>query len=264
MSGRLGIVLGFIAAAAPSAAWAGAWTMDEGHGQVVVGGLLSDATDAFSGSRSLQSTPRYGKFEAQGLIEYGVTDRFTLMAAPGFQRIDIAPPTSATRSGAGYTEFGGRYRLWQDNGWVFSTQATARVPGTNETSNPAAIGYTDPEYDARALLGKSFTLGGLAAFVDFEAAQRFRTGAPPNEFRFDASLGVRVAPKWLLLAQSLNVMSEGSGGLLFPAYDYSKVQLSVVYSLTPAWSLQFGGFSTVSGRNALQENGLIAGVWYKF
>jgi hypothetical protein len=104
----------------------------------------------------------------------------------------------------------------------------------------------------------------LAAFVDFEAAQRFRTGAPPNEFRFDASLGVRVAPKWLLLAQSLNVMSEGSGGLLFPAYDYSKVQLSVVYSLTPAWSLQFGGFSTVSGRNALQENGLIAGVWYKF
>jgi hypothetical protein len=67
-----------------------------------------------------------------------------------------------------------------------------------------------------------------------------------------------------VLAQSLNVMSEGPGSLPFSNYDYYKFQLSIVYALTPALSLQLGGFTTYAGHNALQENGLIAGAWYRF
>jgi hypothetical protein len=38
----------------------------------------------------------------------------------------------------------------------------------------------------------------------------------------------------------------------------------VVYDLTPKLALQLGGYSTYWGRDALQENGLVAGAWYKF
>ena len=37
-----------------------------------------------------------------------------------------------------------------------------------------------------------------------------------------------------------------------------------LFTLTTALSLQLGGYSTYWGRNALQENGLIAAVWYRF
>ncbi len=257
-------LIGLVLLIVPGAAWAGAWTLPFGQGQVTISGLVSEATRAYDGARDGQPTPRYRKFETQALIEYGLSDTFTLMLAPGLQHIDIAAPTDARRSGVGYTEFGGRYRILQLDGWVFSAQTLLRVPGTSQSSNPAAIGYTDPEVDMRALAGKSFTLGGLPAFVNFEAAHRFRAGEPPNEFRLDATFAIQPAPRWWLLTQSFNVISEGEGGPQFPSYDYSKLQLSAVYELSKLWSVQFGGYATVSGRNALKENGLVFGLWRKF
>jgi hypothetical protein len=147
---------------------------------------------------------------------------------------------------------------------VTSAQVTFRIPGTYEYTNPAAIGYTDPEVDVRGLVGYSFKAGTLPSFVDVEIAQRFRIGGPPDEFRTDITLGVNVTDKWLLLAQSFNVTSEGAGTWGFGSFGYYKLQLSAVYAVTKSVSLQLGGYSTYWGRNALQENGLVVGAWYKF
>jgi hypothetical protein len=249
--------------ASPCAAFAGAWTLSQGSGQAVVTDTMSTASSGFDGTR-LTPTPRYNKSELEALIEYGVTDRLTAIAAPGLQHVDIAAPTDAQRTGLGYTELGGRYRLFQTDSWVVSGQATVKVPGTNDTSNPASIGYTGAETDIRGLIGYTFALHGMPAFVELEAAERFRAGAPPNEFRVDGTFGVQVAPKWLLLGQSFNVISEGAGAAPFTRYEYYKLQLSGVFSITKALSLQLGGFTTYAGRNALQENGAVFGTWYKF
>ena len=155
-------------------------------------------------------------------MEYGVTDRLTLMLQGGLQHIDIAAPVDASRTGLDYTQLGARYQLFQAGGWVLSGQAVIQIPGTSDTSNPAAIGYTDFEGDFRALLGKSFTLGAMPAFVDFEVAQRQRGDGAPNEFRADGTLGVQVLPRWLILAQSFNVLSEGARSPVFGSYDYEK------------------------------------------
>jgi hypothetical protein len=243
-------------------AFGGAWTINQGTGQVIFSLLGSQAVQSFDSGGDLQSTPRYRKFESEALLEYGVTDRLTAMLGPGFQHIDIAPPTDASRNGAGLTDFGARYRFLEGSDWVLSGQGVVRVPGTSDAGNPAAVGYTGAEFDTRVLFGKSFSTFGRPAFIDLEAAQRFQDAAP-NEFRFDATFGLRFAPRWQVLAQSFTVVAE-SGSVTIPSYNYSKVQLSAVYDLTPRWAVQFGGFSTVLGHNALQENGLIAGLRYKF
>ena len=260
---RLCVGAGLGVLVSPCAALAGAWTLPQGSGQAVVTATTSTAHSGYDGT-GLTPTPRYDKSELQGLLEYGITDQLTVIAAPALQHVDIASPTDSRRTGLGYGELGGRYRLLQSDSWVLSGQATLRVPGTNDTSNPAAIGYTGPEADIRALIGYGFRLGNMPAFVDLEAAQRFRAGAPPNELRADATFGLRVAPQWLLLAQSFNVISEGAGAAPFASYDYYKLQLSAVYSLSAALSLQLGGFTTYAGRNALQENGVILGAWYRY
>lgn len=250
---------------APSIAWAGAWTLPEGTGQWLAGALASTSTTVFDGNWAPGSTPRYNKVELQALVEYGLTDRLTAIFDPGLQHIDIAAPTSAQRTGLDFTEFGARYAFYTDPTWVLSGQTTLRIPGTFETSNPAAIGYNEVEVDVRALLGHSFQFFSMPSFFDFEAAERIRTAGAPSEFHFDATLGVTVAPRWTVLAQSFSVISENEGIALYGgSYDYFKLQLSALYALTPTWSLQGGGFSTYAGRNALQENGVIFGVWHRF
>jgi hypothetical protein len=107
-------------------------------------------------------------------------------------------------------------------------------------------------------------IGAMPAFIDLEAAQRQRGDGAPNEFRADGTFGVQVMPRWMLLAQSFNVVSEGQVSPIFGSYEYFKLQLSAVYSLTPTWSLQGGGFTTYAGSNALQENGAVFGVWHQF
>ena len=246
--------------ALPSTASAGAWTLPAGAGQI----MLTTTTGTSDHLFGFGSIPRYNKTEMQALIEYGFTDRFTGILIPGLQHVDIAAPISAERTGLGYTELGGRYKVFQGDAWVVSGQATVRVPGTRDSSNPAAVGYTDFETDVRALFGYSFAVGSWPAFIDLQLAQRFRAGTPPDELRFDATFGVRPAPRWLVLAQSFNVMSEGAGGPPFGRYDYYKFQLSGVYELTADWSVQAGAFTTYAGSNALQENGLIFGAWYRF
>lgn len=262
---RLGIKLLLLSVAfAPQAAFAGAWTLPEGHGQVVVTDTSSEATRAFDHNGNTQPTSRYRKEELQALIEYGISDWLTAMLIPSLQHVDIGPPINAQRTGVGNSEIGARGRVMQGDSWVLSAQGSIRVPGTYDTNNPAAVGYTGIDVDLRALYGQGFALGQLPAFVDVQLAQRFRTGGPPSEARVDLTFGLRVAPQWLLLMQQFNVMSEGSGGALFPANRYHKLQMGVAYDISPQWSLLGGAFTTFAGRNALQENGIQLGAWYRF
>ena len=256
------LAIGLLGSATP--ALAGAWTLDAGTGALVVTGTTSQANSVFDSGSKLRPIPRYSKDEAQALIEYGVTNWFTAMLQPSLQHVDIAAPFSAQRSGLGYTDIGGRARIWSDSSWVVSAQATFRIPGVFDKTNPAAIGYTDSEIELRGLAGYSFKTGTLPAFIDLEVAQRYRLGGPPNEFRTDITFGIRPAERWLLLTQSFNVLSEGAGTWGFGSFAYHKFQLSAVYAVTPTLSLQLGGYSTYWGRNALQENGLVVGAWYKF
>ena len=259
----VGFVLGLLCL--PSTAWAGAWTLPEGTGQWLATLTSSTSTTYLEGSNALMPTPRYNKDEFSALIEYGLTDRLTGILIPGLQHIDIAPPTSAERTGLGYTEFGARYEFFEAPTWVVSGQATLRIPGTTDWANPAAIGYTDVEADLRILLGHNFKVAEMPAFFDVEVAERVRTAGAPSEFRVDGTLGVKVSPRWMLLVQSFNVVSEGAGAPIYGgSYDYEKLQLSALYTLTDTWWLQFGGVSTYAGRNALQENGVIFGVWHQF
>jgi hypothetical protein len=259
-----GFVMALAIVVAPHGVHAGAWTLPEGEGQATVIGTWSNATHAFDAGGNSTATPRTEKMELQGLLEYGATDRFTVILTPGLQHLDIAAPVNATRSGFGYFELGGRYKLFGGPSWVISAQATLRAPGVFEPLNAAAIGYTDPETDLRALFGYGGSVGGMPAFVDLQLAQRFRAGTPPSEFRADATVGVTPWPTWMLLGQSFNVVAEGSAPPIFPNYAYHKLQLSVVHELTPAVAVQFGGFTTIAGHNALQENGMLLGVWYRF
>lgn len=243
-------------------AHASAWPQPEGEGQVILTGVYSHSDKGYDADGETINIDDYTKTEAYLLVEYGVTADLTVLATPSFSHVEVENGDDST--GLGYTEFGARYRLAHSDASVFSVQGSVRIPGKKRRDNLAQVGSTDSEIDLRALAGTAFKLGGKDGFVDLQAGYRFRNGGPPNEFRLDATLGYRPAKKFLLLAQSFNVISDGSGTGIFGRHKYSNLYLSGVYDVSSKWSIQAGAFGTLAGENALRERGGLLSIWRRF
>lgn len=261
-----GALLALSLSAASSPALGGAWTQQEGHGQVILQGSAAYSSTEFGPSYDLYASRPYDKVEVTLVFEYGATDWLTLIAAPQFLSVSLGDPAPSSYAGPGYQDVGARVRLWQEGPSVVSAQVVGRFSGTGNSQSAAAVGYEDPELDLRLLYGQSFTLFGKAAFIDVQLAQRMRFGAPPDELHFDLTLGWRVVERWQLLAQSFNVISEGAGtGPYFgDSYEYYKLQLGAAYDLSAAVTLQLSVVGTVFARNAPQENGVVLAAFYRF
>ncbi|MFG1420424.1 hypothetical protein [Roseixanthobacter liquoris] len=253
-------------AGAAQRACAGAWTLKESGVQAYLQSTMTRADHAFDGSSNLYAAQTYDKVSTQLFMEVGATDNLTLIVAPELLSISLGSPADTSYLGAGYTDLGWRVKIAQGDGFVASLQAVARFPGAKPGEGPAVIGYVNGELDLRALVGFNFVLWGLPAFLDLELAQRLRFGAPPDEWRADATLGVRIAPRWLVLAQSFNVMSEGAGEAPYfdASYEYYKLQVGVMYDVSESFAVQASVVTTYFARNALQENGLVLAALYRY
>ncbi len=259
-------LIALIVLAVPAPVLAGAWTQEEGHGQVILQSSAAYSATEFGPSYDLYASRPYDKVEVTLVFEYGATDWLTLIAAPQFLSVSFGQPSPSSYTGLGYQDAGARVRLWRDDTSVVSAQVIGRFPGTGNSQSAAAVGYEDPEVDLRMLYGLSFTMFGKPAFLDVQLAQRMRFGPPPDELHLDVTLGWRVVERWQLLAQSFNVISEGAGtGPYFgDSYEYYKLQMGAAYDLSAAVTLQLSVFGTVFARNAPQENGVVLAAYYRF
>lgn len=251
-----------LAAILPAAAVASGWTMPKGEGRVIVTGIFSESYKGFDDDGNVVDIANYDKTEIYALGEYGLTDDLTLVLTPSVRDVSVEGPGNDS-TGLGYTEVGARYRLGGGEDWVVSAQGTVRIPGKKRRDVLAQIGQTDAEYDFRAQAGHSFGPNGQG-FVIGEAGYRFRSGDPANEFHADLTLGYRVAPKFLVLANSFNTISDGSGRGIFDDQRYHNLYVSGVYDVSSAVSVQLGAMGTIAGDNALRERGLLAGLWFRF
>lgn len=254
----------FIAAASAIPALAGAWTPDQGHGEIIVTTFFEQANVAYNQAGQFTPTPLYRSAQGSAYIAYGVTDWLAAIVRPGVQSSSLAAPASQTYTGLGDSEIAAQARIWRDESTVISVLAGLRAPTTGGATNSWLAGPSQPEYDLRLLLGHNLALAGYAGFVDFAAGFRLVGGTAPNEGHFDATFGLYATPDLLVLAQSFNTISGPSNNPTTPQWAQAKAQLSLVYSLDPSWRVQGGGFFTLAGQNAYRENGLLLALWRKF
>ena len=121
------------------------------------------------------------------------------------------------------------------------------------------------------MFAQSFVVFGMPAFVDVAPGVRARATPFPSEARLDVTLGLRPVPRLLALLQSFGSLAPAAGlapapqnGPLVARTAYDKLQLSLVYDIAPAWSVQVGAFRTVAGLNAVRETGPLAALWHRF
>ncbi len=254
----------FAALYSPEVAYAGAFTLEEGTGQAIATINVMDAAQGFGKNGKFVLAPHTSKIEPSLFVEYGARDGLTVFGQTSYVHNHIGTPINMTYSGLGYSELGARARIVKDGPLVLSVQSSIRLPGPSEGQNFAQAGNTGLEIDNRILAGTSFNLGNWASFMDGSFGYRTRGGKPANEWRADVTFGTRPVTKVLVLVQSFNLISDGSGTFGFPRTSSSKLQVSGVYDLTKQWSVQLGAYATLAAQNYNRESGFVAAIWRRF
>ncbi|MFT4254011.1 MAG: hypothetical protein QM608_16195 [Caulobacter sp.] len=242
-------------------ALAAAWTQPKGGKELIVSLRGQDSTHGFDAGGETVDIVDYRKTELQAFAEYGLTDRLTLGVQGSVRRLRTR---NARADEPGHLEVAVRYRLLARDGWVMSNQTSVRLPGGDADPGAAQKGSPDAEYDSRLLIGWSGALAGRDVFVDLQGGLRRRDGDPPDERRFEATLGARPKKRLMLMGQAYGVSSLGAGQGGYEAYRYLNLELSAVYAFPAGWSAQAGLTGTASGRNALRERGAVVAVWRRF
>ncbi|HJV41577.1 hypothetical protein [Caulobacter sp.] len=185
-------------------------------------------------------------------VEHGLTPRLTLQGKAGATR---GHDRWAAYSGRGPVEAGIRWTVRRDPRSALALYLGAGEAGVGRNAGYAAPGRGSLDLEARVLYGRSGVWRGRQVFVDLQAARLKRQGLA-NETRIDATLGLRPAKAWLLLAQTY----AGQADRADVDARWIKSEISVVRAFGD-WSVQGGWRDTVSGRETARDRGVVLAVW---
>jgi len=248
----------------PLPAFAGAWTMPEGEGQIITGAIASAADRSFGNTDSI----RFRRILAQTYTEYGWKDGITLVAATENASVDVTQNGTPFHAQDNAFAAGIRWRadaLLGIGDWgVFSVEAGLRLAGAFNFAISANRDTGGQGGQLRFLYGNNFRLWDRDGFVSVELGEEFFTGERPNETPLDLTAGLWLGADHLLLAQSFNLYAGAGRIAAYPAFNSHKLELSWVYRWSPKMLFQLGAFVSPAGNNALVEQGLALSVWRRF
>ena len=239
---------------------ASAFLEPPGQGDIIAATEFSDSTRAFDQDGKLIPIPSYRKFELGTYIEYGLSDRLTLIAQPFFETAR-QDSTAVSVPGA---EIGARFGLANFGSTVVSVQGLLNIPLDSRQLPQAGFDEDDIfSGDLRLLLGHTFEVHGAAGFFDLQGGYRWQGDGAPNEWHADFTAGLRPQSHVLVMLQTFATLAD-SGTAVCERYAWIKLQESLVYDLSRSWAVQGGFFETVAGTNAGRELGPMVALWYHF
>jgi hypothetical protein len=243
-------------------AHAGAWTLPAGNTQIITGAIVSNASAMF-GSSGHATPVLFHKLFIGSYAEHGILDDVTLIFAPEYVTATEQEPNQPLIHAQDFAvQAGVRVRLEKSFG-VFSAEASYKSAGGFDMSVTTG-NDSGKEFELRLLYGTNFRLFRRDGYMDLEVAERYIAGARPSELPIDFTIGLKVTKSVTLMAQSFNVISEGSGRPPYTYYRSHKLELGVLQHLWRGIYLQSGGFISPFGENALVERGADASLWVDF
>ena len=254
---------------------AGAWNQDAGHGQIIFTSSFLQTASGFDAAGVSERFGYNGQFRQLALnpyLEYGLTRRYTLVVNLNAPFLRYSNQYGASSSaGLGDIEVGIRRRLnSSESAWAVSGQITTQFPAYSATRNPAP-GNHQEDVEARLLVGRGATWAQHHVFWDAEAAYRYRSGPPADQFRADLTGGVNLTRRFMAMGQVFAIKSLRNGDPFNTTnpnaqsdFDLYKTQLSLVTTLGRGTRVQLGWNDAFAGRNTGGGHTAILGLWKSF
>lgn len=263
---------GFVLTATCSdAVLAGAWTQPEGKGLAILNIWYYQANDTFNNSGQEVPQLRYQKDDINPYIEYGLTDAITLGTNLSLQHVNQKVSNGEWSNwGLGDSEFFARFKLWQQDNWIVSTEPLIKLPSPGSLIDQPPIGSDDPDAAIKLAVGYGFNAFGHHHYVSGDAQYRYRFGSPENQMRYELTAGIGVAKDWQVLPQlfithrTKDPLVVGYTQTSADDYNLTKLQISAVYQFRDDIAFQVGAFSHVDGKNVGSGEGALFAVWKDF
>jgi len=245
-------------------AFAGAWTRDPGSCLVTPKIYAYQATkywDAAGGEHDLASP--YQKSEINIYGEYGLTKDNMLVIQTAYDNINDG---SAVKSGLADSEIGIVQKIRSYDDAVVSLKGSLIVPSGYSTTSTPLIGYGEIGAEIGLLYGRSW-LGG---YIDSALGFRKYNGAPSDQLRGNALLGVEINKKIRLKNNLELIWGLGNGRTILvqekvQTTDSQLLQLDLAleFDVNNRTTVTFGFNKALAGRNTGIGNSYYLGLNYK-
>jgi len=260
--------------------YAGAWTQKKNSGFYKLGLRYISANNVYDKDGNKIEVPKLTNLFIALYGEYGINDQFTLIANLSLlesikveDQIDNGSIVSkgGSNSGIADSEIGFRYKFWQGEGSVFSTELIFGLPIGN-TDNKLGLYMGDDEFNqnVNVLFGQSFY--PLPLYLSTQVGFNNRTGGFSDEIRYAAEIGFSFIPS-VLLAFKINgtqTLENGSetvlgGGYGFHSNDqkYLAFGPELIYSFTKSIGISLGFESATNASNVPSALAYSFGVYFK-
>lgn len=253
-------------------AFAGAWVQEKGSGLSITTVTWYESDHFWDQDHHLHDGSHYRKLEINPLLEYGVTENFTV----GINAFipDIHAAGQGTNFGVGDVELLGRYRLWKNDYSVLSTQLLVKIPEAYDSNKLPLLGQGQYDLEWRLLYGHGWRWGEHNWYFNVEGGFRKRFGDPADEVHIDWRVGWKsLGDKWVIDFKQENIIGLRNNSGVTPNdpfreqsadYDLYKATLSALYWVKPSVGLQAGITQDVYGRNTGRGTAPFVGLWLRF
>jgi len=250
----------------PNMAYAGAWNLPPGEGQIITTYNYSQADEAYTDIDFIDSSVEFTKSEVRVFYEHGLTKHVTAVVNAAHQTINFNELQSSINfSDFDKTEFGLRYEIKRREGLAVSVQASY-ILGGGPPESILDVGSRKDSFELRGLWGQSKEFENYAIFFDAQAAIRARNTDRIEDWRSDLTLGWRDKKKFMALLQGYHTerASFDQDGFVVPVQKRTKLQASLIYEYKKNRLVQFGYTQTLAGRNVVKEKALSLGTWIRY
>lgn len=254
--GVIALIVGLI----PTRALGSAWTRPDGNLLILMPTSYTHADESFDGSGDrVDRSDEFTMAEFSPLVEYGVTDAFTVGVQPKYRKIRIegADGTTNSNSGLAESDFFLRQRLWSRDEASFALQLGVKVPIDPDENANVPLGRDQYDGEIKLAYGNRHTVESGRIFYSAEVGFKKRWEVPADETFFNAFIGwAPGGSSWSFIVRSANTVSVGNDDgndeevlTTFPDYNRHDAQVMTSYRFSNSISLVGGVSTTYAGEN---------------
>lgn len=250
----------------PCAAQAGAWPQKKDDLQVIISFKNTRADQDYNAQGEKIRRNRFSKRELSPYIEYGLSDKITLVGSMALTQEETSwLGSTISNRGLSRIEAGARFALGQWDDTYFSFQPLLIWHGAMNQSDPYGSQRGDVDGEFGITMGQNFELWGLQGFSDNLVGIRIKPASRLNEVKANLTIGLDFAGGRKIMVKSESYASFTRDTNAAPSQIQSnKLGLSFVQKLDKTVSMELSGMAAVSGRNTINEQTLGFALWYDF
>ncbi len=228
-------------------------------------------TDSYwdrDGEKNPLASP-FRKLSIQPYLEYGLSDRGTLVAKFFYDRLDNGMQTN---TGLADLELGYRRLIGQRDGTYLSLGAMALVPLGYSLEDTPQLGYSRFGLEGTTVLGRGWSTNGKNGYFESGIRYRHYFGYPPGQLRFFLVIGQDVANRlqlifenelhWSLSESELYTVNDRAS--IDAYYRLFKTTLHARLRISETHSLVLSGFKHLWGKNTGAGGGVSLSLWMEF